>query len=56
LAAAFPAEPAQHEGSRPGPADQRGQHRRLTDAGLAADYQELPGAVAGIVEHRTGGG
>ena len=55
-AVAFPAEPAQDEGSRPSLADQRGQHRRLADAGLAADHQELPGAVAGIVEYRTGGG
>ena len=55
-AVALPAEPAQDEGSRPGLADQRGQHRRLADAGLAADHQELPGAAAGIVEHRAGGG
>ena len=31
---------------RPGLIDQRGQHRGLADAGLAADQQELPGAAA----------
>ena len=40
---------------RPDLADQRGQHRRLADAGLAADHQELPGAAAGVVGYRTGG-
>ena len=48
--------PRRTRASRPGLVDQRGQHRRLADAGLAADHQELPGAAAGIVEHRTGGG
>src|SRR6185437_7285855 len=52
-AVAFPAEPAQDERVLAGQAGQRGQHRRLADAGLAADHQELPGAAAGIVEYRT---
>src|SRR5205814_1798301 len=49
-------EPAQDERLLAGLAGQGGQQRRLADAGLAADHQELPGAAAGIVEYRAGGG
>ena len=48
--------PRRTRAAGPGLADQRGQHRGLADAGLAADHQELPGAAAGVVEHGAGRG